>query len=51
MKVNENCVGCGQCVAFCKFAAIEVRGKAVITSSCVDCRLCAAYCPVKAIEA
>ncbi|WP_094227800.1 4Fe-4S binding protein [Methanolobus psychrotolerans] len=51
MKVNNNCVGCGQCAAFCKFGAIVVRGKAIMTSSCVECRLCIAYCPVKAIEA
>lgn len=51
MRVNENCVGCGQCTAFCNFDAIEVRGKATMTSACVDCGTCIAYCPVKAIEA
>ncbi|WP_340818922.1 4Fe-4S binding protein [Methanolobus sp. WCC4] len=51
MKVNENCVGCGQCTAFCNVGAIEVKGKATITSACVDCGSCVAYCPVKAIEA
>ncbi|WP_292469176.1 4Fe-4S binding protein [Methanolobus sp.] len=51
MKVNDNCVGCGQCTAFCKLDAIEVRGKANMTAACIDCKTCSAYCPVKAIEA
>lgn len=50
MRVNENCVGCGQCAAFCKKNAIEVLGKARITDACVECGICASYCPVKAIE-
>jgi ferredoxin len=50
MKVNNNCVGCGQCAAFCKFGAIDIRGKASFNSACIQCRACAAYCPVKAIE-
>ncbi|MDY0387362.1 MAG: 4Fe-4S binding protein [Methanolobus sp.] len=50
MKVNENCVGCGQCIVFCKFNAIKVRGKATITTACTECKACIAYCPVKAIE-
>jgi MinD superfamily P-loop ATPase len=50
MKVNENCVGCGQCATFCKFDAILVKGSAIIGEKCVECGVCAAYCPVKAIE-
>jgi NAD-dependent dihydropyrimidine dehydrogenase PreA subunit len=50
MKINENCVGCGQCTSFCKQEAIEVKGKAKITAACVECGICALYCPVKAIE-
>ncbi len=51
MKVNEKCVGCGQCIAFCKYEAIEVRGKAIFNSACIACKACIPYCPVKAIEA
>lgn len=50
MKINQNCVGCGQCVAFCKKNAIHVWGRAEITEDCVDCKICAYYCPLKAIE-
>jgi MinD superfamily P-loop ATPase len=51
MKINDNCVGCGQCTAFCKIDAIIVKSKAHITDACVNCGICAAYCPMKAIEA
>jgi NAD-dependent dihydropyrimidine dehydrogenase PreA subunit len=50
MKINNNCVGCGQCASFCKKGAIEVKGKARATDACVDCGVCVLYCPVKAIE-
>ncbi|WP_292388634.1 4Fe-4S binding protein [Methanosarcina sp. UBA5] len=50
MKINDNCVGCGQCASFCKKGAIEVKGKALATDACVDCGVCVLYCPVKAIE-
>lgn len=50
MKINDNCVGCGQCTSFCKQEAIEVKGKAKITAACVECGICSLYCPVKAIE-
>ncbi|HWQ48592.1 MAG TPA: 4Fe-4S binding protein [Methanosarcina sp.] len=50
MKINDNCVGCGQCASFCNNGAIEVKGKARATDACVDCGICVLYCPVKAIE-
>jgi NAD-dependent dihydropyrimidine dehydrogenase PreA subunit len=50
MKVNDNCVGCGQCASFCKKEAILVKGKALPTAACVECGICVLYCPVKAIE-
>ncbi|MCL2549613.1 MAG: 4Fe-4S binding protein [Methanimicrococcus sp.] len=49
MYVNSNCVGCSQCVAFCKHGAIVSRGRAVITERCRECRVCLSYCPMKAI--
>jgi MinD superfamily P-loop ATPase len=51
MQVNEKCVGCGQCTAFCKQDAIVVKGNAYITDKCTNCGICAFYCPLKAIEA
>ena len=50
MKINQDCVGCGQCVAFCEQNAIRVKGRAYIMEACIDCGFCAAYCPMKAIE-
>jgi NAD-dependent dihydropyrimidine dehydrogenase PreA subunit len=50
MKVNNNCVGCGQCATFCKIDAIVVNAKAKMSEKCIDCGFCIAYCPVKAIE-
>jgi NAD-dependent dihydropyrimidine dehydrogenase PreA subunit len=50
MKINDNCVGCGQCASFCKKGAIEILGKARTTDACIECGICAPYCPVKAIE-
>ena len=50
MKINDDCVGCAQCVSFCRQEAIEVKGRARINAACVECGVCALYCPVKAIE-
>ncbi|MBN1133549.1 MAG: 4Fe-4S binding protein [Methanosarcinaceae archaeon] len=50
MKINQACVGCAQCVAFCERDAIRVKGRAYIMETCIDCGMCAAYCPMKAIE-
>jgi NAD-dependent dihydropyrimidine dehydrogenase PreA subunit len=50
MKINDNCVGCGQCVSFCNQGAIKVKGKAKATAACIGCEICFLYCPVKAIE-
>ncbi|NLI63025.1 MAG: 4Fe-4S binding protein [Methanosarcinaceae archaeon] len=50
MYVNDNCVGCGQCFAFCNQGAIEVFGKARINNLCTNCGICLTYCPLRAIE-
>ncbi|WP_292486128.1 4Fe-4S binding protein [Methanohalobium sp.] len=50
MKINDNCVGCGQCATFCKNDAIQVWGKAKITQDCTNCKICTYYCPLNAIE-
>lgn len=49
MKVDEKCVGCGQCAAYCPYDAITVFGRASITEKCVECTTCLKYCPVYAI--
>ncbi|MDR2943669.1 MAG: 4Fe-4S binding protein [Methanosarcinales archaeon] len=50
MYINNNCVGCSQCVAFCKHGAITAKGRAVISEKCKECRVCLLYCPMKAIS-
>ncbi|WP_316558687.1 4Fe-4S binding protein [Methanimicrococcus stummii] len=50
MYVNSNCVGCSQCVAFCKHDAIVAKGRATITENCKECNFCTSYCPMKAIQ-
>ncbi|MDW7726548.1 MAG: 4Fe-4S binding protein [Candidatus Methanoperedens sp.] len=50
MKVNQNCVGCGQCAAYCPYNAIIVFGRASINSNCVECGTCIDYCPLGAIS-
>ncbi|MCL2141260.1 MAG: 4Fe-4S binding protein [Methanimicrococcus sp.] len=50
MYVNNRCVGCSQCLAFCRHHAISVRGRAVISDNCKACRICISYCPMKAIS-
>ena len=50
MYVNSNCVGCSQCIVFCKHGAITAKGRAVISKICVECRVCISYCPMKALQ-
>ncbi|MCZ7397242.1 MAG: 4Fe-4S binding protein [Candidatus Methanoperedens sp.] len=50
MKVDNNCVGCGQCAVFCPQDAIVVFGRASINEKCIECGICVAYCPVIAIS-
>ncbi len=50
MKVNQKCVGCGQCAAYCPYDAIVVFGRAEMGEKCIDCGRCARYCPVCAIS-
>jgi len=50
MKVDENCVGCGQCAAYCSFEAIIVLACASMNEKCTQCGKCIAYCPMGAIS-
>jgi len=48
---TDECTGCGDCVASCPVAAIEMRGGAAcITDACTVCGICVTACPVEAIE-
>lgn len=51
MRVNESCVGCGQCVTLCPENNIRLEnGKAVIGKSCIQCLSCLQFCPTQAID-
>ncbi len=53
---QEKCIGCGVCVEFCPYKAIQMvkvgkRKKAqTIAASCKGCGICAARCPALAID-
>jgi ferredoxin len=49
MKIARECVGCGQCAAYCPFDAIDIFGRAVKNKNCIGCEQCIDYCPVGAI--
>lgn len=50
MKVGQECVGCGQCAAYCTYDAIIVLGRARMNEKCISCGACVKYCPVMAIS-
>ena len=50
MNVSKECVGCGQCAAYCPYNAIIVFGHAAMNEKCVACGICVGYCPVCAIS-
>ncbi|WP_457612329.1 4Fe-4S binding protein [Methanocaldococcus sp.] len=52
VRVKDNCVGCGVCVAFCKKRALKTDGRAYINKElCNNCNICVKYCPINALEA
>ncbi|MFW5928789.1 MAG: DUF362 domain-containing protein [Thermoplasmatota archaeon] len=51
IKVNENCIGCGECTEVCFVDAIEIKGgSAVIAEDCRGCGRCIEECPENAIN-
>ncbi len=50
-KVNDNCIGCGQCASICPRDNITISdGKAHIGADCAQCLSCLQYCPKNAIS-
>jgi len=54
---QEDCTGCGACLAHCRFNAVRTNGKAAGESlfsiypvSCEGCGVCVWFCPEKAID-
>lgn len=48
---QEQCIGCGQCEANCRFGAImNDNGYAVDPFSCEGCGVCESVCPAKAVS-
>lgn len=53
---SDQCIGCGQCAAYCPWHAIKMRDRdgqlrPYWTLKCESCMRCMGYCPTQAIEA
>ena len=54
---QEDCLGCGGCLTYCRFDAVRMNGKAageatftIDSASCEGCGVCVRLCPMKAID-
>ncbi len=54
---QDDCVGCGACLAYCRFEAVKINGKAageavfsIDPFSCEGCGVCVRFCPLEAID-
>jgi len=54
---QADCVGCGACLAHCRFGAVRMNGQgagearfSIDRLSCEGCGVCVRFCPVEAIE-
>jgi MinD superfamily P-loop ATPase len=52
-----DCIGCGLCLAYCRFDAVQMRGGAtghalftIDPAACEGCGLCVHFCPTGAID-
>jgi len=51
------CIGCGACLAYCRFEAVRMNGRgageatfSIDPLSCESCGVCVRFCPVEAID-
>ncbi len=50
LRITEECIACGTCVASCPVNAIvEAADIYAINENCTECRACVDICPVTAI--
>jgi MinD superfamily P-loop ATPase len=54
---QADCIGCGACLAYCRFEAIRMNGQgageatfSIDPLSCEGCGVCVRFCPVEAID-
>lgn len=54
---REDCIGCGNCVDYCRFDAVKVNGTggedaefSIDPAACEGCGVCVRFCPVQAID-
>ncbi len=54
---QDDCIGCGACLAHCRFEAVKMNGKAageavfsIDSVSCEGCGVCVRFCPLQAID-
>jgi len=48
----QRCVGCGCCTDMCRFGALELHDRAVVSEDfCSECGMCVDFCPALAISA
>jgi len=54
---QEDCIGCGACLAHCRFGAVRMNGKSagdatffIDPVACEGCGVCVRFCPEKAID-
>ena len=51
IRITDECIGCGACVATCPFGALVLKDdKVAVTDACTSCGACVETCPVGAIE-
>jgi UDP-glucose 4-epimerase len=51
LEISDACTGCGTCVEYCGWDAIQVEnGKAVHSETCRGCGRCAVHCPEQAVH-
>jgi len=48
----EECIGCGKCIRYCPFAAIEMQNNIAVVDfdACRGCMKCMSACPTGAIK-